>query len=138
MNDANHTLQVIAVATMAAMALVCIQILPLAWLAMGGTSGMATVTRIDCAAGLKHHVGFEFEAGASKIAGLESDRYGARSCSALQIGDKGAVTYIATHPEVHAWGSLHSQIDELLAVLLIVALVVPYMVHVSIKRRREA
>ena len=136
-DDATRTVQVIAAATAAAMALVCTQILPLAWLATGGTIGMATVTKIDCVAGQKHHVGFEFEAGASKIAGLESDSYGERSCSALQIGDKGAVTYIANHPEVHVWGSLHSQLNEILAALLFAAIVVPFVVHVSIKRRRR-
>ena len=123
-----------ALLTCSVLALLGTQILPLAWLAFSGIEADATITKLDCEPGQKHHVHFEFMVQGQAVRGLESDSYGAQRCESLKVGNRAPVVYIADAPKVHAWGSVRSQLNEYWAALAFVAIVVPLISYRSIRK----
>jgi hypothetical protein len=86
-------------------AIITIWTVPLAALAVSGINVAAKVVKLDCPERGKRYVYFEYMAGAQALQGAALDLEPPLACETLSVGRMDSVTYLPSHPEVHAWRS---------------------------------
>ena len=86
---------------------ICIAIqLPSASLITKGKTAPATVQKVECEQGKKHHVYYSYVVDGHRFEdmSLDSNGDGVPSCQFLKPGDIAFVTYLPEHPSVNSWG----------------------------------
>lgn len=113
------------------------QTLPFVWLVTAGKTNLATVVKVDCLPGQKHHIQYQFSVGSDLVDDIGPDGYGNPTCEFVKAGDSGMVTYIPNEPTIHVWGRASEYLIERLVASLLALVLVPTFSFFAVRKKIE-